>query len=87
MAYLEALSCRTPLIGLNRYALPEMTQNGKYGFLMEEATPEAFAATLLKACEDPERLRQMGAEGQKYCLEKYTWEQTVETMLSVIEKQ
>jgi glycosyltransferase involved in cell wall biosynthesis len=87
MAYLEALSCRTPLIGLNRYALPEMTQNGKYGFLMAEATPEAFAATLLKACEDPERLRKMGAEGQKYCLEKYTWEQTVETMLSVIEHQ
>ncbi len=87
MAYLEAMSCRTPVIGLNRYALPEMTQNGKYGFLMEAATPEAFAETLLKACEDPEKLRQMGIEGQKYCLENFTWEKTVETMLSVIENQ
>lgn len=84
MAYLEALSCRTPVIGLNRYALPEMTQNGKYGFLMAEATPEAFAETLLKACEDPNRLQQMGTEGQKYCLENFTWEKTVDTMLSVI---
>jgi glycosyltransferase involved in cell wall biosynthesis len=85
MAYLEAMSCKTPVIGLNRYALPEMTQNGKYGFLMADATPEAFAETLLKACEDPNRLRQMGTEAQKYCLENFTWEKTVDTMLSIIE--
>lgn len=87
MAYLEAMSCKTPVIGLNRYALPEMTQNGKYGFLMAQPTPEAFAETLLKACEDPNRLRQMGTEAQEYCLENFTWEKTVDTMLSVIENQ
>jgi glycosyltransferase involved in cell wall biosynthesis len=84
LVYLEALSCKTPVIGLNRNALPEITQNGRFGFLIEEATPEAFAANLLKACEDPQRLRQMGLEGQQYCIQNFTWERTVEKILSVV---
>ena len=84
MAYLEAMSCRTPVIGLNRYALPEMTQNGKYGFLMADATPEAFAETLLKACEDP-KVYANGYRRSKILSGKFTWEKTVDTMLSMIE--
>jgi glycosyltransferase involved in cell wall biosynthesis len=84
LVYLEALSCRTPVIGLNRNALPEMTQNGRFGFLLDEATPPAFAEMVLHACQDRARLKQMGIEGQQHCLRYYTWENTVNRMLSVM---
>jgi glycosyltransferase involved in cell wall biosynthesis len=86
LVYLEALSCRAPVIGLNRNALPEITQNGRFGFLLDQATPVAFAEQLLQACKDPARLRRMGIEGQQHCLRHYTWENTVDRMLSVVSR-
>ncbi len=84
IAYLEALSCQVPVLGLKRHALPEITQNGRFGFLLAEATPAACASALLQACADPEQLRQMAVAGQHYCLQNFTWENTVEKILAVL---
>lgn len=73
LVYLEALACKTPILGLNRNSLPEITCEGKYGFLVDEPTPDCIADTILKAFSEPEKLKQMGAEGQKYCLETFSW--------------
>ncbi|WP_082209872.1 glycosyltransferase family 4 protein [Fischerella sp. PCC 9605] len=74
--YLEALACKTPVLGLNRNALPEITQNGRYGFLVDEPTPTAIADAICHAFSHPDKLRTMGKEGQKHCLEKFSWEKT-----------
>lgn len=85
LAYLEALSCRTPVLGLARNALPEITQNGRFGFCVDVASPARIAAALLDAFADPARLERMGTEGQAYVLNRFTWEGTVARMLEVID--
>ena len=83
IVYLEALSCKIPIIGLNRNSLPEITNNGKYGFLLENSNSELLANVILDAYNNPSLLKEMGEKGQKYCLEKYSWDTTV---FKIIEK-
>lgn len=84
LVYLEALACRTPILGLARNALPEMTGSGRYGFLVDDATPEAVASALLGAVSDPVRLRRMGVEGQAHCLKTYSWDAVAERIATRI---
>lgn len=84
LVYAEALATKTPILGLNRAALPELTNNGKFGFLVEDATPEAIAAALLDAVSDPARLQKMGESGQKYCLENFSWERTANLIAGAV---
>jgi len=85
LVYLEALSCKTPVFGLNRNALPEITNYGRFGFCLDEPSAEAIADRLIEAFENPTQLAQMGREGQEYCLKSFTWERTVERMLDAID--
>lgn len=85
LVYLEALGCKTPVMGLHRNAVPEITGNGRFGFCLVDATPAGVAAGLIDAFSDPERLAKMGAEGQKFVDEHFTWENTVKRMLQVID--
>lgn len=72
--YLEALLSRTPVLGLRRNGLPEITENGRHGFLVDEADPKAVAAAILEATSDPQRLAQMGSSGQQHVLRSYSWD-------------
>jgi glycosyltransferase involved in cell wall biosynthesis len=74
LVYLEALASKTPLLGLRRLALPEFTNAGRFGFLVDEPTPEAVADQLLNAMSNPDRLRRMGEEGQAWSVAKYSWD-------------
>jgi len=85
LVYLEALSCKTPVLGLNRNSLPEITQRGRFGFCLDDATAGGVATALLEAFRYPERLAKMGAEGQEYCLRRFTWEQTVKQIVDTID--
>lgn len=71
--YIEALASRTPILGLNRQSLPDITKHGEYGFLVDEPTPEAVACAILDATSDPARLEHMGRDGQHHVLKNYTW--------------
>jgi glycosyltransferase involved in cell wall biosynthesis len=74
LVYLEALACKTPVLGLNRNALPEITKRGRFGFLVDEPTPECVAAAILDAFSDAKRLQKMGTEGQAFCLAEFSWD-------------
>jgi len=85
LVFLEALSCKTPILGLNRNAMPEITQHGRFGFCIDDATPAGVAAGLVEAFQKPDRLACMGAEGQDYCLRTFTWENTVKRIVEGID--
>lgn len=72
--YLEAMLSRTPVVGLRRNGLPEITEGGQHGFLVDEADPHALAATILNALSDPQRLETMGWYGQQHVLQSYSWD-------------
>jgi glycosyltransferase involved in cell wall biosynthesis len=74
LVYVESLACRTPVLGMNRNALPELTQNGKYGFLLNDANPSSVAGALLEAFSNIEQLAEMGCGGQEYVQGRYTWD-------------
>jgi glycosyltransferase involved in cell wall biosynthesis len=82
--YLEALVSRTPVLGLNRNALPEITQNGKHGFLVDDADSDAIARTILDAMSDPARLARMGLDGQRYVLRHHSWDRAAKKMAAVM---
>jgi glycosyltransferase involved in cell wall biosynthesis len=83
LVYLEALLCRTPVLGLRRRALPEITENGRFGFLIDEPDREAVAAGILRAISCPNLLASMGSEGQRHVAEQFTWSSTANRILSV----
>ena len=84
LVYLEALACQTPIMGLRRLSIPEITRDGRYGFCLETTEPREIAAALLEAFSDPARLATMGEEGQRFSLENFTWERTVDRILEVV---
>jgi glycosyltransferase involved in cell wall biosynthesis len=86
LVFLEALSCKTPFVALNRRAVPELSGRGRYGFPVDEATPVAVANALLNATSDPECLRRMGEEGQAYCLSRYSWELAIDRILEQVDR-
>lgn len=86
LVYLEALACQTPILGLNRNSVPEITGHGRYGFCVEEPTAEAVSEAILKAFQDPQKLQQMGKEGQKYVLARFNWEQVADRILERIDQ-
>ncbi len=84
LVYLEALACKTPLLGLARNSLPELTQNGRFGFLVDKPDPQSVADAILRAAADPEKLEQMGVDGQQFCLSSFSWTQTAGAILQRI---
>ncbi len=72
--YLEALLSRTPVLGLHRNGLPEITGNGRYGFLVDAADPHILAEAIVQAMANPQRLADMGEGGQQHVLQSYSWE-------------
>jgi len=85
LVYLEALRCRTPILGLNRGAIAQISQNGRFGFIVDGDTPHAVSESIIDALGDPWRLLKMGTEGQAYSVDYYTWENLVKRMLLFID--
>lgn len=87
LVYLEAMACKTPVLGLRRNALPEMTDDGRLGFLVDDPDPEQLSAALLDALSRPARLEAMGMEAQRYVLDRYSWDRTAELIAERISRR
>ena len=76
--FLEALASRTPVLGLDRHGLPEITEGGRHGFLVAQADPVELADAILVALREPDRLAEMGRSGQRHVLSSYSWDRVAE---------
>lgn len=76
--YVEAMTSRTPVLGLARNALPEIIEHGLHGFMIERADPRALAAALIDAVGDPDRLARMGDSGLRHVLASYSWDRVAQ---------
>lgn len=86
ITYLEALCNKTPFVALNRFATPEFSNNGEWGFLCDSENPNELADTIIEALSDKRRLREMGKRGQAFVIENYNWEKTVYEMCKAMEE-
>jgi glycosyltransferase involved in cell wall biosynthesis len=84
ISYLEALANRTPIVGLDRFAFPEFSGYGRWGFILKNTAPEYIAHILDDALNNKQRLQQMGQEGQAYVLERFRWEKVIDRILNIL---
>lgn len=74
IAYLEAMLFRLPCIGTNVWAVPEMIQDGKTGYLVPPDDPRTLADRLLLVLKDREAADRMGAAGRAVAENRFTWQ-------------
>lgn len=79
--YLEAMASRTPVMGLARNGLPELTDGGRHGFLVDRPDPDALAEAIVCAVSDSARLERMAEVAQRYVLGTHSWDRVAERML------
>lgn len=78
---IEAQACRTPVIGSDSGAIPEVI--GQAGMVIPEGSVDALAAAMLSLRDAPEQAGEMGRLGRRRVEENYTWAQVAERMRSI----
>jgi glycosyltransferase involved in cell wall biosynthesis len=68
-------------MGLARNGLPELTDGGRRGFLVDRAHPDALAEAIVCAVSEPARLQAMADAAQRYVLRVHSWDCVAERML------
>ena len=86
ITYLEALANKTPIVGLSRFAFPEFSGYGRFGFCVSDYNRKELAETIIKALSNPERLEEMGKQGQEFVKNKYNWDLVVSKMMEQFDK-
>jgi glycosyltransferase involved in cell wall biosynthesis len=83
LVYIEAQLAAVPILGLDRCAFPELSDGGRTGFAVPEASPKSLAETIVDAHSDPKRLRSMGSAGRSHAAQ-YSWAQAGRQMLELM---
>jgi glycosyltransferase involved in cell wall biosynthesis len=78
---IESHACRTPVIGSDSGAIPEVV--GRGGLIIPERNPAALAAAITKLHNDPQCRLEMGAAGRWQVEENYTWSQVALRMSEI----
>lgn len=86
LVYIEALACKMPIIGLNKNAFPEISGNGKYGYIVDSANSDDLSDLILKAMANYQELQEKGLNGQEYCLKTFSWDKVVNTIITTIKE-
>lgn len=74
LVLLEAMQWALPVISTPEGAIPEIVIEGETGFLVRQRDAGALADRIACLLQDPRRRREMGAQGRKRYLGKYTLE-------------
>jgi glycosyltransferase involved in cell wall biosynthesis len=83
---LEAMAYKLPCIGTKRFALREIIEDGKTGFLVKSNSHSELADRIVFLLKHPEVSRKMGEAGYQKVIKYYNWDKVVETMLTKIKK-
>ena len=82
LVFLEALAFGVPILGLKRGALPDIVCNGKYGFLVEDESPEQLAEKIYEMFCNREDTFQKALLGSEYVLKEYNWATVANLMIN-----
>lgn len=85
IAFLEAMQAGLACVGTDRWAMPEIIDEGKTGWLVPDGSVADLAAVLTAALRDPGRCAAMGALGRQRCLEQFTWERSARRAINDLE--
>lgn len=72
IALLEALALGMPVVATNTGGTPEVVADGQTGLLVAPRNPQALADAILALLDDPERARQLGANGRELVRQQFS---------------
>ena len=81
IVFVEAMLHAVPCIGTDRWAMPEIIDEGETGWLVPVGDADALARALVAALSDRPRLRAMGLLARQRALARFSWKRTVSRML------
>ena len=84
LAAYEAASCGLPVVATAVSGIEDLVGDGESGLLVERESG-SVATALVRLAENPELRRRMGEEGRRRAAE-YTWDRSVDCVLSVYEQ-
>ena len=82
IAFVEAMLAGLPCVGSRSWAMPEIIDEGKTGWLVEDGSVEELAAVLIAALRDPAKCAVMGALGRERSLGRFTWKHVSDRALA-----
>lgn len=82
---LEAAACGTPVVASDVGGLQTLIDHGRTGYLVEEPTPEAFAAWVRQIVAEPLLAERLGT-GAVLRARRYTWAQAAHLLREVYEE-
>ena len=71
---IEAMACERPPIAVDTGGPASIVADGETGWLVPPEDPDALAAAILAAVEDPAERRRRGRNARAAVLERYTWD-------------
>ncbi|MCX6139696.1 MAG: glycosyltransferase family 4 protein [Candidatus Kapabacteria bacterium] len=83
IVFAEALAAGTPVIGRNAFAMPEMIENGRNGYLIEDDDTIALAELMVRVVEDDEMAWHCRRDSENIAA-KFSWNRVAADMISVM---
>ena len=74
IAFVEAMLAEVPCIGPRSWAVPEIIEHGKTGWLVPDGDVRALADAIVGALQSPGLSKEMGRRGRARALSMFTWE-------------
>ena len=65
LVILEAMACGLPVIGVKKYAIPDLVINGRNGYVVEPFNERKMAGKIIILLENPALLKKFGKESVK----------------------
>ncbi len=84
VVYLEAMACKTPVIGTNTGGIPDVIAK-ETGFLVEEKNPQELAGAIIKLLKDTKLRKKMGENAYNHVQKKFTWRSIAEKYVEIYE--
>src|SRR5205823_3086012 len=78
MVLIEAMACRTPVVGTNIGGIPEVIKDGIDGFIVSSNDSNALALAIPKIVADKELATRMGHFGEAKVKKEFTWDTRVD---------
>lgn len=82
IAFVEAMHAGLPCIGNRSWAMPEIIEEGKTGWLVDDGSVEELSMVLIAALRNPAKCAELGVSGQERSRARFTWNHTAARALN-----
>ena len=76
VVFVEAMNAGLACVGTTEWAMPEIIEDGKTGWLVPDGAVDELARVLVAGLRNPALCARMGARGRERALTHFTWELT-----------